>query len=109
MFAQPGVLREDRTSRREITDAPIAEPAAVALNVHSLGDHELGGRRLDVRLIRRGIARDYTRIGAVPSVVVEQLEVVDFVRVNVKRQLERPAACAAAPWQRRELAEFVNP
>src|ERR1051326_8797171 len=45
---KPRVLDDDGSTRREVTDAPVAEPAGPKLDVHPLGRRELGFRADDV-------------------------------------------------------------
>src|SRR5437879_12705692 len=65
-LADAGVLGHDGPARREVADAPIAEPAAPRADVDVLRDGELAARGANERAVAVGVARDRSRVDARP-------------------------------------------
>src|ERR687898_2774569 len=79
---KPGILRQDGFAAGKIADAAVAEPAAVGLHVHVLGDHELGTRVLNERSVGPGITSNGGRVHQRPTVSLEKREITALGWVN---------------------------
>jgi hypothetical protein len=69
--AEARVLDEDRLARGEVAHGPVAEPAAVRIDVNALSDGELGTRALDVlpKRVRNSCSLHW--INDLPTVTLE--------------------------------------
>ena len=85
-LADAGVLGHDGPARREVADAPIAEPAAPRPDVDVLRDGELAARGANERAVALGVARDRRRVDERPPGVAETGRHRGIDRVH--RQLE---------------------
>ena len=103
---QTSVLRHHWQAAREVADAAIADPAAAGVDVHTLGDHDLGGRLSDVLLVSPWVARHVAWRDQRPAVGAKQVDIRRIAGMNIERQLE-PALAGLR--QGRELPEFAGP
>ena len=102
---QARVLRYDRLAAGQIADAAIAEPPALRVDIHALGDGELRQRSFDVAAVAPRIPRDGRWIGEPPAVGVEEAKVVALLRPDRKRKLE---LLPARSGELNKTAELVN-
>src|SRR5215467_4019852 len=86
-LGEPGVLRDDRLARRQVADAPIAEPAAARARVDVLRDRELTARSLHVARVGVEIGGMTVRVGEPPTTRGELR--ADGRVVGVEGELER--------------------
>src|SRR5215211_2627170 len=103
--ADSGVLREHRTAARQVARAAIAQPAAAGVDREVLGDHQLGGRAVNVVAVAPRVAGGRVGISEQPAVLLESPDVGAVGVVDVERDLERGRRPRG---QLEEAAELVD-
>src|SRR5262252_9491331 len=105
MPAKSRVLDEGGLSGGEVAHGAVAEPAAVGLDVESLGDRELRARGLHVPTKILGRTRLRDRVAQRPSVIPKRLQVASIVGVNLQCDFKLRAEASR---QRDHLPEFMR-
>src|SRR5439155_23907586 len=86
---ESSVLDKRRPAGGEVAHRAIAEPAAVCVDVDTLGNRELGRRRIVNVMPEHGREPGYRlRVRQFPAVCSKQLEVPGVVGMDVERKLE---------------------
>ena len=102
---ETGFLDESGSAGGEIADCTVAEPAAVSVNVDSLGDRELSAGVLNVMAESMGRIRNFPGFHEIPSIGQKRVTVFVIVGVNVESDFELLSGAAR---KFDELAEFMN-
>src|SRR6516165_9779754 len=86
--AEASVLHEYRSARGQVADRPVAEPAALRLDVDPLGDREFRTRGLNILTEGNRSGCHDPGIDDVPSVTAERNHVLLVGRIDVQRDFE---------------------
>src|SRR5215211_6949965 len=86
--AETGLLCDNGTTRRQVADAPVAEPAAARGHVATLGDAELGLGTTNEALVAAGRVRHLLRVYQVPTIGTQGCQIAALFEVNGERRRE---------------------
>src|SRR5215207_645609 len=86
--AETGLLCDNGTTRRQVADAPVAEPAAARGHVATLGDAELGLGSTNEALVAGGRLSHPLWVYQVPTIGTQGRQVPALFGVNGERRRE---------------------